>query len=59
MPVPKPQPWWEKPAKSPGQSGYEPERERLREALNRAWRNAHGGKATRAVSVTRSRQYVH
>ena len=58
MSAPKSQPWWEKPAKSPGESGYEPERERLREALSRAWRNAHGGKAIRAVSAPRTRQYV-
>ena len=53
MPVPKSQPWWEKPAKSPGESGYEPERERLREALGRAWRNAYGLKSTQAVSASR------
>lgn len=58
MPPAKSQPWWEKPAKSPGESGYEPEQERLREALNRAWRNAHGRQTIQAASPTRSRQYV-
>ena len=54
MSAPKPQPWWEKPAKSPGESGYEPEQERLREALNRAWRNVSGLKTTQVVSARRS-----
>lgn len=49
----KSQPWWEKPAKSPGDSGYEAERERLREALSRAWRNVYGLKTTQAVSTGR------
>jgi hypothetical protein len=53
MAAPKSQPWWEKPAKAPGDSGYEPERERLREALSRAWRNAYGVKAPQAVSARR------
>lgn len=41
MEAPNKQPWWEKPAKAPGESGYEAEQERLREALSRAWRHAH------------------
>jgi len=31
-------PWWERPAKSPGEAQYEPEREHLRAELARAWR---------------------
>lgn len=50
----KSQPWWEKPAKAPGESGYEAEQERLREALGRAWRNTHGLKASQSASARRS-----
>ena len=32
------QPWWERPAKAPGEPHYEPEREHLRAELARAWR---------------------
>ncbi|MFL5823126.1 MAG: hypothetical protein ACJ764_06765 [Solirubrobacteraceae bacterium] len=30
--------WWEQPAKFPKEPGFEPEREKLREAMQRAWR---------------------
>jgi hypothetical protein len=32
------QPWWERPAKAPGEPQYEPKREHLRAELARAWR---------------------
>jgi hypothetical protein len=31
-------PWWERPAMTPGQPQYEPQREHLRAELARAWR---------------------
>ena len=34
----KRKPWWERPAKSPGEPQYEREREQLRAELARAWR---------------------
>jgi hypothetical protein len=32
------QPWWERPAKSPTEAEFEPERERLRAEMARAWK---------------------
>lgn len=34
------QPWWEQPAKSPADAGFEAKREHLRAELARAWRAA-------------------
>ena len=43
------QPWWERPARSPGEPRYVRERERLRAELARAWRADGAGPRNRSV----------